>query len=63
MSQRNSSVKAVDGKDRCVVFVVDDDDSTRRALARLFYSVQLRAEVFASAQEFRTASALTYPAV
>jgi FixJ family two-component response regulator len=31
---------------------VDDDDSTRRALARLFYSVQLRAEVFASAQEF-----------
>ena len=52
MTQRNSSVKAVDGKDRCVVFVVDDDDSTRRALARLFYSVQLRAEVFASAQEF-----------
>jgi FixJ family two-component response regulator len=45
-------VKAVDGKDRCVVFVVDDDDSTRRALARLFFSVQLRAEVFASAQEF-----------
>ena len=52
MTQRNSSVKAVDGKDRCVVFVVDDDDSTRRALGRLFYSVQLRAEVFASAQEF-----------
>jgi len=45
-------VKAVDGRDRCVVFVVDDDDSTRRALARLFHSVQLRAEVFASAQEF-----------
>ena len=52
MTQRNSSVKAVDSRDRCVVFVVDDDDSTRRALARLFYSVQLRAEVFASAQEF-----------
>ena len=52
MTQRNSSVKAVDGRDRCVVFVVDDDDSTRRALARLFHSVQLRAEVFASAQEF-----------
>ncbi|MGA2291305.1 MAG: response regulator [Bradyrhizobium sp.] len=31
---------------------MDDDDSTRRALARLFHSVQLRAEVFASAQEF-----------
>ena len=52
MTQRNSSVKAVDSRDRCAVFVVDDDDSTRRALARLFYSVQLRAEVFASAQEF-----------
>jgi FixJ family two-component response regulator len=35
-----------------VVFVVDDDDSMRKALARLFHSVQLRVEVFASAQEF-----------
>jgi FixJ family two-component response regulator len=35
-----------------VVFVVDDDDSMRRALERLFYSIQLRVEVFASAQEF-----------
>jgi FixJ family two-component response regulator len=35
-----------------VVFVVDDDDSMRRALERLFYSMQLRVEVFASAQDF-----------
>jgi len=34
------------------VFVVDDDASMRQALARLFHSVQLRAEVFASTQEF-----------
>ncbi|MGY3609645.1 MULTISPECIES: response regulator transcription factor [unclassified Bradyrhizobium] len=35
-----------------MVFVVDDDASMREALARLFYSVQLRVEVFASAREF-----------
>jgi len=35
-----------------MVFVVDDDAPTRQALARLFYSVQLRVEVFASAQQF-----------
>jgi FixJ family two-component response regulator len=35
-----------------VVFVVDDDDSMRLALARLFYSMKMRVEVFASAQEF-----------
>jgi FixJ family two-component response regulator len=46
MSQRNSLVKEP------VVFVVDDDDSMRQALARLFYSVKLRVEVFASAQDF-----------
>jgi FixJ family two-component response regulator len=45
MSQRNSSNEPV-------VFVVDDDDSMRQALARLFYSVKLRVEVFASAQDF-----------
>jgi FixJ family two-component response regulator len=52
VAQCNSSVKPIEGRDRCVVFIVDDDDSIRRALARLFYSVQLRAEAFASAQEF-----------
>jgi FixJ family two-component response regulator len=35
-----------------VVFVVDDDASTRDAMQRLFGSVGLRAEVYASAAEF-----------
>src|SRR5262245_8312127 len=34
-----------------IVFVVDDDDSLRKALANLFRSVGLRAEVFGSAPE------------
>ena len=51
MTQRNSA-KPVGGADQSIVFVVDDDDSTRQALARLFYSVQLRAEVFPSTREF-----------
>ncbi|HDR9095576.1 response regulator [Burkholderia vietnamiensis] len=35
-----------------VVYVVDDDDSMRNALGRLFRSVGLGVELFASAQEF-----------
>jgi FixJ family two-component response regulator len=35
-----------------VVFVVDDDPSVRKALGRLLRSAGLRAEAFASAQEF-----------
>lgn len=35
-----------------VVYVVDDDDSIRRALARLFRSVGLRAETFDSSAAF-----------
>jgi FixJ family two-component response regulator len=35
-----------------VVFVVDDDAAVRRSLARLLGSAGLRAETFASAQEF-----------
>jgi len=35
-----------------IVFVVDDDLAIQRALARLFRSVGLRAEVFGSAPEF-----------
>ena len=52
MTQRNSSAKPAGSTDQPIVFVVDDDASTRQALGRLFYSVQLRVEVFASAQEF-----------
>jgi FixJ family two-component response regulator len=51
VSQRNSSTKA-NASTEPVVFVVDDDDSMRLALARLFYSMRMRVEVFASAQEF-----------
>ena len=35
-----------------VVYVVDDDDSMRKALGRLFRSVGLSVELFGSAQEF-----------
>ncbi|MBR8408530.1 MULTISPECIES: response regulator transcription factor [Burkholderia cepacia complex] len=35
-----------------VVYVVDDDDSMRKALGRLFRSVGLGVELFGSAQEF-----------
>ena len=51
VSQRNSSPKTVASTEP-LVFIVDDDDSMRQALARLFYSVKLQVEVFASAQEF-----------
>ena len=46
------SAKSSGGTDQPIVFVVDDDASMGQALARLFHSVQLRVEVFASAQEF-----------
>jgi FixJ family two-component response regulator len=51
VSQRSSSTKTTLSTDP-VVFVVDDDDSMRLALARLFYSMKMRVEVFASAREF-----------
>src|SRR4030088_2887055 len=35
-----------------IVFVIDDDPSMRKALANLFRSVGLRAEVFGSAREW-----------
>ena len=50
--QRSSSAKPLASASQPVVFVVDDDASMRQALARLFQSVQLRVEVFASPQEF-----------
>ena len=52
MSQRNSAAKSAAGTDQPIVFIVDDDASMRQALVRLFQSVQLRVEVFASPQEF-----------
>ena len=38
--------------DSATVFIVDDDQSVRTALARLMRSAELRAETFASAREF-----------
>ena len=52
MTSLKSSAATAASAEQPIVFVVDDDAPTRQALARLFYSVQLRVEVFASAQEF-----------
>jgi FixJ family two-component response regulator len=52
VTQRSLSAKPLGSADQPVVFVVDDDASMRQALAKLFQSVQLRVEVFASPQEF-----------
>jgi FixJ family two-component response regulator len=52
VTQGDQSKKSVGSAKPPVVFVVDDDDSMRMALTRLFYSIQLRVEAFASAQEF-----------
>lgn len=52
MTPLQSPAGAAASAEQPIVFVVDDDAPTRQALARLFYSVQLRVEVFASAQEF-----------
>jgi len=52
VTQRSLSAKPLGSADQPVVLVVDDDASMRQALARLFQSVQLRVEVFASPQEF-----------
>ena len=46
------SAKSAGATDQPFVFVVDDDATVREGLARLFRSVQLSVEVFASAQEF-----------
>ena len=39
-------------EDDPIVFIVDDDDSVRKALARLIKSVDLNVETFASADDF-----------
>jgi FixJ family two-component response regulator len=51
MSQYVSSGKTA-ASTKPLIVVVDDDDSMRQALARLFYSVNLPVQMFASAQEF-----------
>ena len=61
VTQRSLSAKPVGSADQPVVFVVDDDASMRQALARLFQSVQLRVEVFASPQEFLHSERLDVP--
>src|SRR6476620_8735663 len=52
VTQHSPLAKFVASTSRPIVFVVDDDASMRQALSRLFQSVQLRAEAFASPQEF-----------
>jgi FixJ family two-component response regulator len=52
VTQDSPPAKFVASTSRPIVFVVDDDASMRQALSRLFQSVQLRAEAFASPQEF-----------
>jgi FixJ family two-component response regulator len=61
VTQRSSLAKPVGSTDGPIVFVVDDDESMRLALARLFRSVQLRVEVFATTQEFLQAQRLDAP--
>ena len=52
VTQHSPPAKFVASTGRPIVFVVDDDASMRQALSRLFQSAQLRAEAFASPQEF-----------
>jgi len=49
-------------EDKAVVFVVDDDESTRRSLATLLRSVGLDARVFPSPQDFMRAERPDAPA-
>jgi FixJ family two-component response regulator len=45
-----------------IVFAVDDDASMREALSRLFRSIGMRAQIFASAEEFLTCKRPDAPA-
>ena len=56
MTARKPSPQSDPGLGEPIVFVVDDDESFREALGRLFRSVGLRAEVFASASELLRSS-------
>jgi FixJ family two-component response regulator len=48
---RPASPDDLTGAEQPIVFVIDDDESMRRALTNLFQSVSLRVEVFGSAPE------------
>jgi FixJ family two-component response regulator len=52
VTQRVPSSNANGNSDQPTVFVVDDDESMRQSLTRLFRSVRLRVEAFESAMEF-----------
>jgi len=45
-----------------IIYIVDDDDSIRRAMKRLIRSVGMDVEVFASAQEFLDSKHRTHDA-
>ena len=51
MTVRPTSSGDLTSADQPIVFVIDDDESMRRALSNLFESVGLRVEVFGSAPE------------
>ena len=51
MTGRQTSADDLTSAEQPIVFVIDDDESMRRALTNLFQSVGLRVEVFGSAPE------------
>ena len=52
MTERPKSPPEIASVEAATVFVIDDDESIRRALKNLFESVDLRVETFNSASEF-----------
>ena len=51
MTERPKSPREIESAETPIVFVIDDDESMRRALTNLFESVGLRVETFRSAPE------------
>jgi FixJ family two-component response regulator len=51
VTERSKSSREPDGAEEPVVFVVEDDESMRRALSNLFQSVGLEVQVFGSSSE------------
>jgi FixJ family two-component response regulator len=51
MTERSKSPHGIPSPKEPIVFVIDDDESMRRALTNLFQSVGLEVEVFGSASE------------